>query len=174
LNLKFRVRAARWRYGGLNWTYDGWTEKPLPSNGRIFLYAHALGYEPLMRGIIFLGLMFLAPASHAAVPVSPDKPIARIDSLIATARGGQIHIQARGAVTSGGWKYATLKAMKPSLPADAHTIVLAFVAQPPPSNQAVIPGLLPVAATIALKTRKGMISVRVLSAANEITTQILK
>jgi hypothetical protein len=125
-----------------------------------------------MRGIIFLGLMI--SAAHAAVPVMPDKPIARIDGLIATARDGQIHIQARGAVLGGGWTRVALKPIKPSLPADAHTIVLEFVAQPPPSNEAVIPGLLPVTATIALKVRKGMVSVRVLSAVNDITTQILK
>ena len=46
----------------------------------------------------------------------PDKPIARIDSLIATAKGGQIIIQARGAVTGGGWKRVALKPIKPSLP----------------------------------------------------------
>ncbi len=127
-----------------------------------------------MRGIILLGLMLSVAAAHAGVPVTPDKPIARIDSLIATAKGGQIHIQARGAVMGGGWKRVALKQIKPSLPADAHTIVLEFVAQPPPSNEAVIPGLLPVTATIALKARKGMVSVRALSADNEITTQILK
>jgi hypothetical protein len=127
-----------------------------------------------MRGIILLGLMFSVPAAHAAVPVTPDKPIARIDSLSATAKGGRILIQARGAVTSGGWKHVALKPTKPSLPADARTIVLEFVAQPPPSNEAVIPGLLPVTAAIAVKSRKGMVSVRVLAAVNEITTQILK
>src|SRR5579863_10461234 len=102
-----------------------------------------------MRGIILLGLMLSATAAHPTVPVMPDKPIARIDSLIAAAKGGQIYIQARGAVMGGGWKHAMLRLIKPSLPADTHTIVLEFVAQPPPSNEAVIPGLLPVSATIA-------------------------
>jgi hypothetical protein len=38
----------------------------------------------------------------------------------------------------------------------------------------VIPGLLPVTATLTVRNRKGIISVRAVSAVNEITTQILK
>jgi hypothetical protein len=74
----------------------------------------------------------------------------------------------------GGWKHVALKPAKPNLPGDAHTIVVEFVAQPPASNEAVISGLLPVTAAITLKLRKGMVSVRAVSGANEITTQILK
>ena len=127
-----------------------------------------------MRGALFLVAMLTPLPAHAATPVVTDKPVARIDGLIATAKGGSILVQARGAVMGGGWKHVALKPVKPSLPADAHTIVLAFVAQPPASNEAVIPGLLPVTAAITVKTRKGVVSVRVTSAINEITTQILK
>jgi hypothetical protein len=127
-----------------------------------------------MRGVFLLMAVLVALPAHAAAPVVTDKPVARIDGLIATAKGGSIIVQARGAVTGGGWKHAALKPIKPVLPTDAHTVVLAFVAQPPPSNQAVIPGLLPVTAAITVKTRKGVVSVRVTSAVNEITTQILK
>ena len=128
-----------------------------------------------MRGAIFLTAVFLAlPACAIAAPVVTDKPVARIDGLVATAKGGRILIQARGAVMGGGWKGVTLRPVKPNLPTDAHTIVVEFVAQPPASNQAVIPGLLPVTAALSLKTRKGVVSVRAVSAANEITTQILK
>jgi hypothetical protein len=127
-----------------------------------------------MRGALLFVAVLTALPAHAAAPVVTDKPVARIDGLIASAKGGSIIVQARGAVTGGGWKHAALKPVKPSLPGDAHTIVLAFVAQPPASNQAVIPGLLPVTAAITVKTRKGVVSVRVTSAANEITTQILK
>jgi hypothetical protein len=48
------------------------------------------------------------------------------------------------------------------------------VAEPPQPGEAVIPGLLPVSAAITLKARKGTVSVRAVSAANEITTQILR
>lgn len=129
-----------------------------------------------MRGAILLTAIFLAlpVCAIAATPVISDKPVARIDGLIATIKGGKITVHARGAVTGGGWKHVALKPVKPVLPADAHTIVLEFVAQPPLSNEAAIPGLLPVTATLTLKARRGVISVRVVSAINEITTQILK
>jgi len=128
----------------------------------------------VMRGAFLLTAMLLALPAHAASPILADKRVARIDGLIATAKGNSILVQARGAVTGGGWKHVALKPVKPSLPGDAHAIVLEFVAQPPASNQAVIPGLLPVTATLNVKTRKGVVSVRVISAVNEITTQILK
>jgi hypothetical protein len=127
-----------------------------------------------MRGALVLMAMLVALPVQAATPAAPDKPVARIDGLIATAKGGNIVIQARGAVTGGGWKKPALRPVKSALPGDAHTIVVEFVAQPPPSNQAVIPGLMPVTATATVRSRKGIISVRAVSGANEITTQILK
>jgi hypothetical protein len=128
-----------------------------------------------MRGAILLALLLAAAPEpgHAATAVV-DKPVARIDGLIATTKGSQIIVQAKGAVTGGGWKHAMLRPVKSTSPADAHTIVLEFVAEPPPSNEAVIPGLLPVTATIKLRRRRGVVSVRAVSAVNEITTQILK
>ena len=131
-------------------------------------------FGSLMRGL-FLSAMILSVPHHAfAASVVVDKPVARIDSLIATARNGAITIEAHGAVTGGGWTRAALKPAKSSQPGDARTVVLEFVAEPPPSNEAVIPGLLPVSARIVLKMRRGIVSVRAISAVNEITTQILK
>jgi len=127
-----------------------------------------------MRGTLLLMAMLAALPVQAASPVISDKPVARIDGLIATAKGNTIVIQARGAVTGGGWKKPSLRTVKSTLPGDARTIVVEFVAQPPPSNQAVIPGLMPVTATTTVRSRKGIISVRAVSAVNEITTQILK
>ena len=127
-----------------------------------------------MRGVFVLLAMLVAQPALAASPVVTDKPVARIDGLIATAKGNTIVIQARGAVTGGGWKKPSLRPVKSTLPGDAHTIVVEFVAQPPTSNQAVIPGLMPVTATATVRTRKGIVSVRAISAVNEITTQILK
>jgi hypothetical protein len=130
-----------------------------------------------MRCALFLAAMLLSLPAYAA-PASPtpmpEKTVARIDSLIATVKGNSVVIQARGAVAGGGWKRAALKPAKSVQAADAHTIVLELVAQPPPPDQAVIPGLLPVSASITQRVRKGMVSVRVVSATNEITTQILK
>jgi len=135
-----------------------------------------------MRAIVltamFLALPVHAMAAPARVTAAPaavaDKPVARIDSLIATSKAGRIIIQAKGAVTGGGWTHITLRPIKSTLPADAHTMVVEFVGVPPASNEAVIRGLLPVAASLTLKSRKGIVAVRAVSDANEITTQILK
>jgi hypothetical protein len=82
-------------------------------------------------------------------------------------------IQVKGAVEGGGWRGAKLRPVK-SGAADTHTIVVEFVATPPPPTRAVIFGLLPVAANTTVRVRKGVVSVRVVSNSNEITTQILK
>ena len=132
------------------------------------------GYGFFMRAIVLTALFLALPVRAMAAPVAADKPVARLDSLIATLKGGRVTIQARGAVMGGGWTHIALKPIKPNLPADAHTLVVEFVGQPPPSNEAVIPGLLPATANLSLKTRKGVVAVRAISAANEITTQILK
>jgi hypothetical protein len=114
------------------------------------------------------------PVRAAEKPaVLPPRLIARIDGLFATAKKGIVVIQAKGAVESGGWRGAKLRAVK-SGPVDAHTIVVEFVATPPPPNRVVITGLLPVAANTSVRMRKGIVSVRVVSGSNEITTQILK
>jgi hypothetical protein len=127
-----------------------------------------------MRAIVLTALFLALPVHAMAAAVAADKPVARIDSLIATAKNGRIIIQAKGAVTGGGWTHVALRPAKPTPPADAHTLVVEFIASPPPPNEAVIPGLLPVAASLTVKTRKGLVAVRAVSAANEITTQILK
>jgi len=145
-----------------------------PEMAAFFLTMMLRRYGTAMRGTLVLMAMLVALPVRAASPVITEKPVARIDGLIATAKGRDVVIQARGAVTGGGWKKPALKPVKSTLPGDIHTIVVEFVAQPPPSNLAVIPGLLPVTATLTIRNRKGIISVRAVSAVNEITTQILK
>jgi hypothetical protein len=126
--------------------------------------------------MVMLGVLaapgFLMPVWAAAPAISP-KPVDRIDSLIATEAAGRVTIQAKGAVGSGGWHGAMLKQVK-SGPGDPHTLVVQFVATPPPSNRAVIVGLLPIGAKTTLLMRRGIVSVRAVSGSNEITTQILK
>jgi len=127
-----------------------------------------------MRGVSFLMAVLLALPLPAIAAIAPGQPVSRVDSVIATEKGGRLTVQAKGAVTSGGWKRAVLKPVKSITPADAHVLVLNFMAEPPQPTDAVIPGLLPVAAAISLKARKGIVSVRAVSGSNEITTQILK
>lgn len=114
------------------------------------------------------------PAKRTATVATTAVPVSRIDSLIASEDKGRLSIQVKGAVMGGGWKHAALKLVNSSNPADAHVLVLDFMAEPPEPTEAVIPGLLPVSAAISLKSRKGLVSVRVVSGSNEITTQILK
>ena len=165
---------------GLNWIYDTsglcrfWQLLKHPEMAAFSRTIMTIKLGTAMRGSLVLMAMLAAAPVRAAAPVLTDKPVARIDGLIATAKGGNVIIQARGAVTGGGWKKPALKPVKSTLPGDAHTIVVEFVAQPPPSNGAVIPGLMPVTATVTVRNRKGIISVRAVSAVNEITTQILK
>ena len=130
-----------------------------------------------MRGAILVTAVLLHAhvAAHRPAPeAAAATPVARIDSLIATEKDGRLTIQVKGAVTGGGWKHAALKPIKSIAPGDAHVLVLDFVAEPPDPTRAVIPGLLPVAAAITLTARKGLVSVRVVSSSNDITSQILK
>jgi hypothetical protein len=117
--------------------------------------------------------IFLAIPAEAARPIgATDKLIYKVDSVIATVANGRVSIQAKGAVTSGGWKEVKLKLIRS--PTDPHTIVVDFVALAPAANAPVIPGLLPVGANMVVPMRRGVVTVRVVSDANEMTTQILK
>ena len=128
----------------------------------------------MQRAFLLIALTLAAPLQAAEKPpVAQPRLVARIDGLIAIAAKGHVVIQARGAVGSGGWREARLRPLKTG-PGDAHTIVAEFVANPPAPSQAVIEGLLPIAANATLKLRPGVFSVRVVSGSNEITTQILK
>jgi hypothetical protein len=129
-----------------------------------------------MRGAILVTAVLLHAhvAAHRSAPETAAMPVARIDSLIVTEKNGRLSIQAKGAVTGGGWKHALLKPAKATGPGDAHVLVLDFVAEPPDPTRAVVPGLLPVAAALMVTARKGLVSVRVVSGSNDITSQILK
>ncbi len=126
----------------------------------------------MRRACLFLVCALMTPAAAAEKqPAIQPKLISRIDSLIATEAGGNVTIEAKGAVSSGGWRGAILKPVKAS---DPHAIVVEFLAIPPPPTEAVIMVLLPVSARTTVRMRKGVVSVRAESATNQITTQILK
>lgn len=120
-----------------------------------------------------MALVLSLPAPVLAA-VTAEQPVSRVDSVIATEKDGRLTIQAKGAVTSGGWQHAALRPVRSTSPGDAHVLVLDFVAVPPDPDEAVIPGLLPVSATITVKGHKNIVSVRAVSGSNDITTQILK
>ena len=121
----------------------------------------------MLRAAILLSALLLAAPAEAAVA---EKLVYKIDSVIATVAHSHLLIEVKGAVPSGGWKTPKLKLMH----GDAHTVVVELVARPPAAGAAVIRGLLPVSASITAPMRPGVVSVRVVSDANEMTTQILK
>ena len=124
--------------------------------------------------LTILGLAFAAPAFAADKPAVPvPRLVARIDTLMATQKGPSVTIQAKGAVSSGGWRNARLRVVRIA-GGDPHVLAVEFVATPPSPGHAEIAGLLPINASAVLRAPKGVVSVRALSAYNEITSQILK
>ena len=101
-----------------------------------------------------------------------EKLVYKIDSIIATIRNQRIMIQVKGAVPSGGWRAARLRLVRS--PAEPHTVGVTFVAIAPPVGMPVIHGLLPVGANAIVPMRRGVVTVRAVSSANEMTTQILR
>ncbi len=121
-------------------------------------------YSPAMRKILI--------AAYALLCVTPafaaDRRVYKIDSLIATQKKGEITIQAKGAVQSGGWSKPHLHVLH----ADSHSVMVEFLAAPPPPGMTVIEALVPVAASTELKSRAA--SVHAQAEVNEITTQVLR
>lgn len=104
----------------------------------------------------------------AAPAVAADKRVFRIDSLIATQKGGQVILQAKGAVQTGGWSKPRLHLIRN----DGHVMTVEFLATPPPPEMTVIDALVPVTATAQFRGRAG--SVHVEADENEITSQVLR
>jgi hypothetical protein len=97
-----------------------------------------------------------------------EKRVFRIDSLIASQKGGAIELQAKGAVHSGGWSKPRLRVVHN----DGKLVTVEFLATPPPSDMTVIDALVPVSAATELKGRAT--SVRVQADQNEVTSQVLR
>ncbi len=125
-----------------------------------------------MRGVFLLLAALSSSPALAAGKSGGEKLIYKVDSVIATIHQQRIVIQAKGAVLSGGWKDAKLRVVRS--PADPHALVVDFEATPPPANASVVQGLLPVSANTVVPMRKGVVTVRVVTDANEMTSQILK
>ncbi|HVW75394.1 MAG TPA: hypothetical protein VHC39_17270 [Rhizomicrobium sp.] len=112
--------------------------------------------------LIAILLLSTAPALAA------DKRVFRIDSLIATQKHGQIILQAKGAVQTGGWSKPRLHLIHN----DGRVMTVEFLATPPPPDMTVIDGLVPVTATAQIRGRAE--SVHVEADENEITSQVLR
>jgi hypothetical protein len=117
-----------------------------------------------MKFVPIIAIILLA----AAPALAADKRVFRIDSLIATQKGGAITLQAKGAVQSGGWSKPRLHLIRN----DGHVLTVEFLATPPPPDMTVIDGLVPVTATIQIRGHAE--SVHVEADENEITSQVLR
>lgn len=111
--------------------------------------------------------LIAALALLSAPALAADKRVYKVDSVIATQKGGVIHLQAKGAVQTGGWKNARLHVIH----ADKSAVTVEFIAAPPPPGMTVIDALVPVEAKGVARGHAA--SVRVLADANEITAQVL-
>jgi hypothetical protein len=105
----------------------------------------------------------------AAPPL--EKRVYKVDSVIATRHGRTLTVEAKGAVQTGGWRKPRLKVLHGP---DSRTLVVEFLAQPPPPGMTVIQALVPIRATLRLRLRRRVISVQAQAQANELTAQVLR
>jgi hypothetical protein len=92
-----------------------------------------------------------------------------VDSVIATAKGKTVVVQAKGAVSSGGWKNARLHMVR----SDGKTLVMEFIATPPPPDMTVIEVLVPMEASVTIRPHGPVAAVQVMADANDVTAQLL-
>lgn len=119
---------------------------------------------PLLSSILLLSL----PLLLASPALAGDKRVLRIDSLIASQKGGAIELKAKGAVPTGGWSHPRLHVLHN----DGKVLTVEFLATPPPPDMTVIDALVPVTATAELKGRAA--SVHLVGEQNEVTSEVLR
>ena len=116
----------------------------------------------------------LLAASGPALAGRPARGalIHKVDSVTALVTERKLTISATGAVASGGWKAPYLR-VKAQRGAEAHTLVVRFLATPPAKGTAVIQGFLPVAASLTLSLpRYATTDVKVVAQTNAVTVPI--
>jgi hypothetical protein len=118
---------------------------------------------PLLLSILLSSSALLASPASAG-----EKRVMRIDSLIASQKGGAIELKAKGAVPTGGWSRPRLHVLHN----DGHVVTVEFLATPPPSEMTVIDALVPVTASVEVKGRAA--SVHLLADQNEVTSEVLR
>jgi hypothetical protein len=117
--------------------------------------------RPLLS--VFAVCLVALPAQAA------EKRVWRVDSVVATRAGNNVVVQVKGAVKSGGWSRPRLKLSR----GDGHTLVVEFLAQPPAADAVVITALMPVTAKARLRAGRGIVTVKAVAEANDVTAQIL-
>jgi hypothetical protein len=125
---------------------------------------------PILAALLVAGVTTSATSGEVAA-----QPVYKVDSVSASVAKGtsRLVIQARGAVRTGGWENARLKVKELSTPQD--TMVVVFVALPPPPRSMVVQAVLPVRASVTVPMPNPRIkSVRVAAETNSVTAKIAR
>jgi hypothetical protein len=122
----------------------------------------------MIRPVLAAALLLAVPAFGGPV-LAADKRVYKVDSVIATAKGKTVVVQAKGAVSSGGWKNARLHMVR----SDGKTLVMEFIATPPPPDMTVIEVLVPMEASVTIRPHGPVAAVQVMADANDVTAQLL-
>jgi hypothetical protein len=126
--------------------------------------------EGSMPRVAQLAAIFFACGTVLAAAAPVEKRVYKVDSVIATRHGTNLLVQVKGAVETGGWRKPRLRVLPHP---EGHTLVVEFLAQPPPPAAMVIQALVPISASVHIRTRPHISSVRAEAEANEVTAQIL-
>src|SRR6185503_5711949 len=89
-------------------------------------------------------------SSATSGDVASAQPVYKVDSVSASVPKGtnKLVVNASGAVRTGGWEKPRLKVKEVSAPDD--TMIIVFVALPPPPKSTVVQAVLPVQATVTV------------------------
>lgn len=128
--------------------------------------------RPFAFTVAAIALSFAVSTPASAGRTSRNTLIYKVDSASAHVTGRKLTISAQGAVSTGGWQNPHLRALPQHEP-ETDTLVVQFVATPPPKNVAVIQALLPVSATVTIRLpRYATTKVKVVAKTNTVTTAI--
>lgn len=127
-------------------------------------------HAPVLAALLVAGVV-----TSATSGVATAQPVYKVDSVFASVAKGsnRLVIQAKGAVRTGGWERPRLEVKERNVTDD--TMIIVFVALPPPPKSVVVQAVLPVLArvTIAVPSRKIM-AVKVAAETNSITARIAR
>jgi len=116
----------------------------------------------------------LAVAMFLSAEASAARLVYRVDSVSAKIVRHRLVVKATGAVSSGGWTHAHLRAMRTDL-AEPGVMVVEFLATPPARRETVIQASLPVDAKFVLPLpRYAETRVKVVAKSNSLTAAITR
>lgn len=125
------------------------------------------------NALALAALLVAGVASSATSGVVAAQPVYKVDSVSASVPKGtnKLVVNATGAVRSGGWEKPRLKVKEVSAPDD--TMIIVFVALPPPPKSMVVQAVLPVQATVTVPMPNHKITtVKVATETNSVVAKI--